>query len=220
MAVRFLTIDNPYALNYEEVSSEYETISAKYIELIIERADEFVEKEEHGKAISVINTALKNLTDDSKTELLEKKEQIESSIPVLLSDVKMTTSNYIEQITVDKGSVEDNIGNILAPGNLFKMNIWNSLVGYAEVYVNQQYSTLKGTISVSDETKEGVSLFFEVYADDKLIHTEKLDKKTTPISVDIDISNAEWIKLQLKKTESADYFGHGEVYLSDFKFYS
>lgn len=93
--------------------------------------------------------------------------------------------------------------------------------GYAIYYLGGQYTKLTGTIAAS-AIDHGMWLGFnndnvssiKILVDDKEVYnTGEFSRVSTPMNVDIDITGANWLKIQHSRTS-----GDGEVILADFKF--
>lgn len=213
-AIDFITKKEQCADIYPEVAEKLEEYISAYVKKEIEFADGMVEDGDYDGAIEELGKALTTLP--SNEEITKKKKDIEDSKPVPLSDLKITNSEHFEQITVDDGAAEDSIGNVYAPGNLYKSWERNGN-GLAEIYIGKEYTRLRGICATSDECDDGTGRL-EIYADDKMIFSQKFNRKSTPFNIDLDITNCEWLKIQV--TYVSDTGGTPvTILLSDFNFY-
>ncbi len=213
-AIDFITKKEQCADTYPEVAEKLEEYTAAYVKKEIESADGMVKDGDYDGAIEELGNALTTLP--SNEELTKKKKELEDSKPVPLSDFKITNSEHFEQITVDDGAAEDSIGNVYAPGNLYKS--WeDNGNGLAEIYVGKEYTKLSGICATSDECTEATGRL-EIYADDKMIYSQKFNRKSTPFNIDLDITNCEWLKIQVTFVKDTGY-GPVTILLSNFSLY-
>lgn len=86
--------------------------------------------------------------------------------------------------------------------------------GYVIYYVGGKYSRLKGTIApCDDEFMNGNTSTISILVDDEEVYnTGDFTRVSTPMEVDIDITGAQWLKIQHSKT-----YGWGQTILANFK---
>lgn len=91
--------------------------------------------------------------------------------------------------------------------------------GYAIYYIGGQYTKLTGIIAANTNgfNNNNVSSIKILIDDKEVYNTGEFSRVSTPMNVDIDITGANWLKIQHSYT-SGDYYGDGEVILADFKF--
>jgi len=127
--------------------------------------------------------------------LLPTTDVIESIMPVSLSTMALIDSSGW---SVNEGDPMDNFGNthyssytsvIYNSSSMFSANGY-----YAEYRVYSQYSTLTGTVSNYQEIESGT---LRIYADDILLRTYTIGKKTDPINFSLDITGADYIKFEV-----------------------
>ena len=91
--------------------------------------------------------------------------------------------------------------------------------GYAIYYIGGQYTKLTGIIAANtdDFSNDNVSSIKILVDDKEVYNTGEFSRVSTPMNVDIDITGANWLKIQHSCTHG-DYYGGGKVILADFKF--
>ncbi len=215
-AISFIYSNDDIPAIAEKLQDTLKETEQLYISSVIKEAEDMAANGLSEMAIEKLQSA-ENIVSDTE-ELQNKITEIEDSIPVPLSDMKLTEVQTFEQITVEQGSVDDTLGNVYAPGNLFKMYTRSTLgggsndTGFTEIFLNKKYSTFTGTVAVSDSTERDATVRFEIYSDDKLIYHQDLTRKSVPVEFNVSVENTDWIKIQLVKPEDG---GNGEVYLSE-----
>lgn len=87
--------------------------------------------------------------------------------------------------------------------------------GYAIYYVGGKYTKLKGIIAAAanDFHNDNISTITILVDDEEVYNTGEFSRVSTPMEVDIDITGAQWIKIQHSRT-----YGYGETILANFKF--
>ncbi len=192
----------------ESKLSEYKQSLEDYA---LTQSEVLVEEKKYDDAVSLLENASGAMPDNKK--ISAKLKEISDTKPVTLSDIKVTNSDKFEQIT--DNAVEDTIGNTYAPGNLFEIHeSWGN--GFGEFYLGKEYKKLTGVIAPSDKCGNCTGRL-EIYSNDKMIYSVKFNRKTTPVSIDLGISNSEWLKIQVAYVETDDSDGNPYVLLSDFQ---
>lgn len=230
-AIDFITKKEQCADIYPEVAEKLEEYISAYVKKEIEFADGMVEDGDYDGAIEELGKALTTLP--SNEEITKKKKDIEDSKPVPLSDIKITNMfNFFDLRNNDNDIIEDTIGNIYNTKNLFALewaryfahqnngymgNNVDGGNGVAEIYNGKQYKKISGTVAVANESEDSKAIF-EIYIDDKLKYSEDISRKTVPFTIDLDVSNSNWIKIQIVENKNNEG-GTSIVLLSDFNFY-
>lgn len=192
-AINLVTREEQCADMSGDISDKLSECTDKYLDQVMQNVDELVKNNKYDEANQALNDALSVLP--SNQTISDKMQEVENSKPTPLCDLKITNSEHFEQITVDDGAAEDSIGNVYAPGNLYKS--WeNCGNGLAEIYIGKKYTKLIGICATSDECDDGTGRL-EIYADDKMIYSQKFNRKSTPFNIDLDITNCEWLKIQV-----------------------
>lgn len=190
--------------------SEYES---KYVENLKETVNKNLESD-YSSALSAVKAAKTLLPNNNDIKTLY--ENVIAAEPVKLSSIKVTNSNRFEQIT--EAGVEDSLGNLYSPGNLFKIQSWSHDVGYGEFFMGSKYKKLTGTIATADDSKD-VDCRIEIYVgnstkDMTMKESYNLSRTTKPQNIDVDITGYEWIKIQI--VNNKDNYDTGSALLSDF----
>lgn len=177
-------------------------ITDEYVSLIMDKVNKLCDEENYFMALEMLSNA--QLIVDAP-EFKTRVEDINAVKPIYLCDIKISDSANYEQITTgDKR--KDTVDNTYAPGNLFVMwsrNGWSGYSGEASYFLGYKYSKIKGTVAVHDES-DRVSATLTFYGDDLVLHTIDLSRLTAQESIEIDVSNVNWFKINLAKPYSGD----------------
>lgn len=167
-------------------------IRAKYLNYVLEQAEDAFAAEGYESAIRVITSAQNKLGDNER--LAAALEEYQSYIPVWLNDLEYFDSDsgyggslgdsYIH----NHSDVTDNFGNTykyalcLDPG-------WDNVWGSVRYYLGGNYSTFSGTcVTPYSDRDRNVSGYLEIYGDDVLLYTSPTmvsDSAPEPFSVDV-----------------------------------
>ena len=98
-------------------------------------------------------------------------------------------------------------------GNRYTGNVqYIECDGYVIYYVGGKYSRLKGTIAPCDDENSNTSTISILVDDEEVYNTGDFTRVSTPIELDIDITGAQWLKIQHSRTSS-----WGRTILANFK---
>lgn len=203
----------------ENLKEFEESTKTAYLNKIIPLIDEYIVAEKYSDAYSICISALELIPDS--LELQERLEFIEPLKPVLLSELKISESEYFEQLTEHKVLYEDVVGNTYNPGNLFRLHLYHdgwggSQDGYAKIYLNAQYATLSGIVALEDSSETG-SCIVTIYGDDAVLYTGTYDRTSPPQSISVDVTGKQWLEFAITYPE--DHYGYtSEILLSGFGF--
>lgn len=197
--------------DYEAVETQLNEYKQTYADYALTEADSLVSEKQYDNAISLLENAVSAMPDNEKINA--KLNEINETKPITLSDIKVTNSDKFEQIT--DNAVEDTIGNTYAPGNLYEVYEYYGN-GFGEFYLGKEYKKLTGVVAPSDKCGNCTGRL-EIYSNDKMIHSVKFNRKTTPVTIDLDISNSEWLKIQVAYVETDNSDGSPYILLSDFQ---
>ena len=169
------------------------TYQTAYVSSAIAEADTLLGNGDIDGAAEVIEAALARIPDD--TTLADKAEEIEAIKPVSLSTALLIDSN---NWSVNEGEPKDIFGNTHYSSYTSLIYNSNSVFGengyFAEYRVYGKYTTLTGTVSNYQVIESGT---LKIYADDVLLRTYNIDKKTDPINFSLDITGADYIKFEV-----------------------
>lgn len=165
------------------------------------------------------------IVDNQTTQITttqEVEEIIEIEPPITTTEEITTTPKnpedfYLHNIEPTQSenfysddSKTDTIGNLYT-GNV--QCVYGN--GYAIYYAGGQYTHLSGTIAASDYhfSNDNISTISILVDDEEMYNTGNFSRVSTPMNVDIDITNAQWIKIQHSSTDTP-----GDTILANFKF--
>jgi len=176
-----------------ELQSAATTYETAHISTVIAEADALLADGDVAGAEKLVGTALSKFPGNA--ELSAKADAINLIKPVSLSSMTLIDSN---DWSVNEGEPKDNFGNTHYSSYTSVIYNSNSMFGengyYAEYRVYGKYSTLTGTVSNYQIIESGT---LKIYADDVLLRTYTIDKKTDPINFSLDITGADYIKFEV-----------------------
>lgn len=177
------------------LQSAYDECADVYVQGIVAKAEQLMQNRDFSGAISLINTALQVLPDNST--LLAKKAEVEEAKPLSITDALMINSLLFSEW--NSGAPIDPFGNDYsrtANYAIIHRYVGNSTYSYEEYRVYGRYSTITGTIAPYYETPEDSAWWLQIYADDRLVYTSPVvGRKTDAIDFSVNISGADYIKL-------------------------
>lgn len=199
--------------NTDELDKRYDSISADYVKMIMDKVNELSKNENYIAALNMLSNAQEVVDAD---EFKKAVEEIKAVKPTYLYDLKYSTSTRYE--TIDSGDpLMDTIGNTYEIGNLFEISSdgssWSSEEGSVEYNLGYAYKTLSGVISVDDISDDATGVL-KIEGDGATLFSLDLSRTMTPQRVSLDVSSVNWLKITI--TDPAN----GTIYaiLSDFKF--
>lgn len=174
----------------------------------------------------VVQTTYVTTTEDNSLPTLEEEEYFETTTeevieeietePIITTIAKNPEDFYLHNINetesnhfYNSSNETDTIGNIYA-GNV--QCIYSN--GYAIYYLGGQYSKLTGIIAANDYNfnNDNVSTISILVDDVEMYNTGEFSRVSTPFNVDIDITGAQWLKIQHSNTN-----WESNVILANFK---
>ncbi len=168
---------------------------SQYEEYITSQVEELTEQEDYENALELLTQALKVLPDS--TVLKEQQTTIEETRPIKLSELKISDSynyNQVDDLTISV----DTIGNLYNPGNLF--TIWTPTsykTGYVDYYLNEQYTSLTGTIAVGDDSSSS-SCTVTLYGNgDSILYTGTFSRSMEPVAIDVNVEGVDWFRIEV-----------------------
>lgn len=205
-------IDNIYVIiGYEaDLQGKYDELSAKYIEQVIDEAEEtFSNNKDYNSAIGVITAAISNVGNDPRLDA--KLEEYQSYIPILLCDLEpFAVGDYVDINGNGYGSIlKDVEGNEYTKRTVF-YPIGGTLAtaiskseedGRIEYYLNGEYSILMGTLYLPYQARgidsPKIPSTFKVYGDGVLLYEAPIFEKgvTKPIKINVNIENVQSLKI-------------------------
>lgn len=184
--------------------------------------------ENNSPSSSVVVTTKAKKEPESKVEIVETTtEEIVTEPPETTTEEPETTPKnpedfYLCNISPTQSedlcysdSETDTVGNHYT-GHVQYIE-WN---GYAIYYIGGQYTKLTGIIAANKNgfDNDNVSSIKILVDDKEVYNTGEFSRVSTPMNVDIDITGANWLKIQHSYTSGSFSDGFGAVILADFKF--
>lgn len=185
-----------YGSEDSEVSQLQSEISNEYVALITEKVTALCNEENYIKALTMLENAQQVVNADEFHAMSDKINEIK---PTYLYDLKISESSRYE--VIDSGDkLKDTLGNEYDVGNLFQISTtcdgWNIDNGSASYYLGYKYSRIHGIAAVNDisDNTYGKLTF---YGDDSVLYSVDLNRTTAAVPIDLDISNVNWLKIEL-----------------------
>lgn len=166
-------------------------IRAKYLNYVLEQAEDVFAAEGYESAIRVITSAQNKLGDNER--LAAALEEYQSYIPVWLNELEYFDRSGPVNLFED---VSDNYNNTYKRG--FTVSQYGSSATVdARYYINGKYSTFSGIcITRSEDRDESPNGYFEVFGDDVLLYTSPtMVSDSYPEDFSIDVSGVSFLKL-------------------------
>lgn len=210
--IQCLTLLNNSKSRSSDINALYEKYSYEYILTILSEADSLISQKKYNEAIKLLEDS-KNLACDDKM-INDKINEINNKQPIKLSELKITTSRFLEQ-NQDK-PLTDTVGNRYPTGNSFTIYAeGNTNYGYGTFYLGKKYTSLNGIIAVSDESEDRDDIQFEGWIEigvknnnddfNSLWTSPMLSRVTTQIKIpELNIKDSEWFEIR--------YYNNGEYY--------
>lgn len=178
----------------EEILEEYK---AAYRQQFLDIAQSYADAGEYDKAIAELNQGINYFGEENN--FIVKREEYKNKLPVALVDSKV----------VDKRSVSAYQAAEDIFGNIYQNYLSFGGESYIEYSPNGNYKYLKGTIFVVDYSDADKIKSIQIYADEALVYDSGiLGLKNDPLEIDIDISNAKFVKIV-----SNEFYYTGSMYL-------
>lgn len=199
----------------KELNNLQKTAEDEYVKVVQETVDGFLADDQYDEAVKYLKEAVKIL--DTNTKLKELLTEVQENVPVELSSMKISESKYCEA-GAELSVMEDSIGNVYSPGNLYKLSPYNSTnPAYATIYLKGEYTRVKGIIAVADDSVTSdtgkVSILDEK---GKVLYTSgTMSRTTAPISIDVDLSGVEWMTISCENDEGYDF----RAFVTDWVFF-
>lgn len=116
----------------------------------------------------------------------------------LLDMTPTTRSTNAQSFTNGRRTVQ---GELWSKG--YEMYVFRET--YMEFYAGGEYNTFTATIAPREKMQDVAEFEIEVYGDDDvLLSSESLNYKTSPITMEVDISGQNYVKIVAVKTEGYD----------------
>ena len=162
------------------------------------------------KALNLLNDCL--IPDFDRINAL--REQILAEKPTYLCEMEdfLVNSNSLEYVWSD--TVKDSIGNTYEGGNVYQFySQWYG--SYCDYYLGKKYTRLTGIVAVADYSSNYKGKLVIEDGDGNELLTIKLSRTMTPVVIDLDISDVEFLHIEIKKNGSSDT---PRTYMIDFAF--
>lgn len=156
------------------------TLQKVYSSAVIDWADQTADKKDYARASSILNSSKQFLSDT--TDVQNRYNLYQSYIPVRLSSLTPWEGDW------RAGVQEDSLGNQYKDALCFRHDT-------TKFKIDGKFTNFKATIAYFN-TGYADDRMLKIYADDVLVYeSDILERDTSPISIDIDITGATYITL-------------------------
>jgi hypothetical protein len=113
---------------------------------------------------------------------------------------------------VNQGVLADSLGTSYPEDMPFVVGYHNS---YAEYFVNQQYTLLKGVAAPYKDISQDATVRLSIYADGELVYSsEEIGRTSAPVAFEVAIAQAKLIRIEIKATGKV-FFRNNSLLLTD-----
>ena len=194
-------ISNAQKINANDLDliSAYNLYCGSFIQIILADADTLTAEQRFDEAISVVESGLKTIPNDS--QLTEKLKNINASKPIPITNLASINSSKWNWNQYDP---TDPFGNSYADGcNYVIFHNQSSSERSVEYRTYGEYSTLTGVIAPHANIGKSITCTVLVYADDQLVYTSPtVGQKTDAFTFSADISGAEYVKIMVRFSDT------------------
>ncbi len=191
--------------------SQYQS---KYKEQLYTEAKTAYDDFGYEAAVGVLQKGLQLLPKDMEiTDILEKYKECE---PVSLETLHVLATDDSESLynKFSPETMEDLYGNEYQ--GFFEIISYKGDAGFVELLNDNRYTNIKGTFFVDKKVKEDFSIEFRIYADGvKVYNSGYINRKNKAVDFDVDITNAETIKLEAYSTDYSFMDTNPRIYLTN-----
>ncbi len=191
----------------EALAEIRQEVHGEQIEFIRAAVDEVVGAGDWDRAFQILDEYEAEMPGDEA--LAEIRQDVEEKRPVSLKN--LAAKEEFHRYT-DDGTVKDRLGNTYDGC----VKIDGSYDGYALYALDKKYTEFRATVFVPTEASGGKNQELTVYLDDEVVfHQEGITENTAPISLVIDTSGADSMKISVKNHGS---YSNGWLYFTDSNF--
>lgn len=189
----------------QEAIDALKKLKDDYVNLIIPKADEAMQKQEYLRALDMLNNAILVLPDQRFTSKLDELNAIK---PTYLCELSCADDKEYYYAGPGKNyksvtGVEYNYDF----GNLFFLvnKQYTYSGGYAKYFLNYSYKTICFTLDVGEETAQGARGKFKIIGDGEVLKELSISKQFSPTLIELDVSNVGWLTLEYTQPEKYSY---------------
>ena len=184
-----------------DLKSKLSNYTSKYVSDVIAKADKSIGAKNYSEAISLLNDALETVPNN---ESIKSKLSIAENLkPIALSDAVLVNHDY--HWKWNDGAPVDTFGNDYSEASNYIIPYYD---GYGEFRIYKKYKTLSGYIAPFEEKSEASEWYVQIYVDDKLAYTsKKITRKTDKFSFNVNVTNAEYVKIEVHQVGWNDFKG-------------
>lgn len=204
-AIQYIRKLSNEIINDSDIVEQKNLCTSKYREQVLSDAESAFNSDGYAAAIDVLNSALSTLPNDST--LTSKIEDYNEYAPVSLKKIKATSGKSYHFPSTAKDPRDNNYIDALYLDS--SRSNMETFTGSAEFYLGKLYSKFKCKIVPEKDFSTGnkAECYIRIYLDDVLVYTsEKITYKTTGIDVNINVSNAEYLRISLYNPTASEWY--------------
>lgn len=196
-AIKLIAEAQKINANDVDLISAYNTYCNAYIAEVFAKVDACVLNRDITGAIAAVDVGLSVLSNE--TAFKDKKAELVAMKPISITQLKEVNNEYWDW---NEWDAIDTFGNNYAD----KCNYFtgtNFMECSIEYRTNKEYGTLTGIIAPNDGLRDDISVSLKVYVDDVLVYNSPIvDRKTAAFTFEVDISDAEFVKIEVDAESS------------------
>ncbi|MBR3298035.1 MAG: hypothetical protein IKI64_02415 [Clostridia bacterium] len=181
----------------QEAIDALKKLKDDYVNLIIPKADEAMQKQEYLRALDMLNNAVSVLPDQRFTSKLDELNAVK---PTYLCELSCANSQCYEIAEAGKTYMSATGAEYSFDfGNLFMLSCRDNYSGkgFAKFFLNYNYSTLKFTLDIDEETAQDASGTFKIIGDGVVLKELKVSRQFAPMAIELDVSNVGWLEFEI-----------------------
>lgn len=188
--------------NDNKLSQSKTVYTESYVKDSIEKADALTKDKKLDEAEKLLNDALGTVPNNERIQ--QKLDEIDASKPVGLETIHIIDSkNY----SYSEDGYVDSFGNTYTGYHFFE-DI-DSGDTYALFNLNQEYTTISGTIAASEETAAEDTFFIKISCDGKKAYEKhNITKVTDPVDFTVDVKNCKKLEIRFGCDKKNTFFGY------------
>lgn len=181
----------------QEAIDALKKLKDDYVNLIIPKADEAMQKQEYLRALDMLNNAISVLPDQRFTAKLDELNAVK---PTYLCELSCANSQCYGIAEGGKTYMSATGAEYSFDfGNLFMLSCRDNYFGkgFAKFFLNYNYSTLKFTLDIDEETAQDASGTFKIIGDGVVLKELKVSRQFAPMAIELDVSNVGWLEFEI-----------------------
>ncbi|MCL2509152.1 MAG: hypothetical protein FWF05_08260 [Oscillospiraceae bacterium] len=194
--------------------------NSQSISLIINGAEVQVRPDELQATLDSLQGQINQLRAENESLTANAKTQPTTTRPTTPdppdpNEISIFSLNPVNKGSWDpnKGALEDSLGNTYSTVPYIAIS---DRSGWAEYYTQGKYSRIKGKVAPHKDLRQDLVVQLKIYADDLLKYSSvEIARKTLPFDFDVEIKDAQFIKIEVIEIQFAYGFPSPAVLIMD-----